>query len=238
MKLLKILSIECSAGPASAAIVENGKILGNSFVNIKLTHSQTLMPMIENLLSSSLLNIEDIGGIAVSAGPGSFTGIRIGISAVKGLCIAKNIPCVPVSTLEAMAMPFRNTDGLICAVMDARCNQVYNALFKIKDGEITRLCEDRALMCEELKAELIENYKNEKIIVCGDGSDLFYPYIEEFENSTKANEQNKYQNATSVALLSEKEFNSGNTISASELLPVYLRLPQAERELKAKQANA
>ncbi len=235
---MKILAIECSAGPASVAIAENGKILGNSFVNIKLTHSQTLMPMIENLLSSCLLNIEDIDGIAVSAGPGSFTGIRIGISAVKGLCIAKDLPCVAVSTLEAMAMPFKNTDCIVCAVMDARCNQVYNALFKIKDGEITRLCEDRALMCEELKAELVENYKDEKIIVCGDGSDLFYPYIEDFENSSKASEQTKYQNATGVALLSEKEFNSGNTISASELLPVYLRLPQAERELKAKQNNA
>ncbi|MBQ8203467.1 MAG: tRNA (adenosine(37)-N6)-threonylcarbamoyltransferase complex dimerization subunit type 1 TsaB [Clostridia bacterium] len=234
---MKILAIECSAGPASVAITENGRILGNSFVNIKLTHSQTLMPMIENLLSSCLLGIEDIKGVAVSAGPGSFTGIRIGISAVKGLCIAKNLPCVAVSTLEAMAVPFRNSDGIVCAVMDARCNQVYNALFRVKGGEIERLCEDRALMCEELKQEL-SNYGGERIIVCGDGSDLFYPYIEEFENSSKANEQNKYQNAAGVALLAEKSFISGNTISAGELLPVYLRLPQAERELKAKQEKA
>ncbi len=235
---MKILAIECSAGPASVAICENGKILGNSFINVKLTHSQTLMPMIENLLSSCLLSVENIEGVAVSAGPGSFTGIRIGISLVKGLCIAKNIPCVAVSTLEAMAMPFKNTDCLVCAVMDARCNQVYNALFKIKNGEITRLCEDRALMCEELKQELLNDFAKENIIVCGDGSDLFYPYIENLKNSSKANEQNKYQNATGVALLSEKEFISGNTISAEELLPVYLRLPQAERELKAKQSNA
>ncbi len=233
---MKILAIECSAGPASVAIVENGKILGSSFINVKLTHSQTLMPMIENLLASCLLTVDDIEGYAVAAGPGSFTGIRIGISAVKGLAIAKNLPCVPVSTLEAMAYPFKNTDALVCAVMDARCNQVYNALFKIKNGEITRLCDDRALMCEELKCELMEKYGEESIIVCGDGSDLFYSYIKDFKNSQIACEQNKFQNARGVGLLAEEEFASGNTVSSNQLLPVYLRLPQAERELKAKQS--
>ena len=235
---MKILAVECSAGPASVAIIENGKILGSSFINVKLTHSQTLMPMIESLLASCLLTIDDIDGYAVAAGPGSFTGIRIGISAIKGLSIAKNIPCVPVSTLAAMAEPFKNADALICAVMDARCNQVYNALFKIQDGEITRLSDDRALMCEELKNELIEKYSEENIIVCGDGSDLFYPYIKDFNNSKIASPQNKLQNASGVALIAEKEFLNGNTISSNQLLPIYLRLPQAERELKAKQTNA
>ncbi len=235
---MKILAVECSANPASVAVIENGKILGSSFINVKLTHSQTLMPMIENLLASCLLNVNDIEGYAVSAGPGSFTGIRIGISAVKGLTIAQNLPCVPVSTLEAMAQPFKNTDCIVCAVMDARCNQVYNALFKVENGEITRLCDDRALMCEELKNELSERYSEEKIIVCGDGSDLFYPYIKDFSNSHIACEQNKFQNACSVCLLAENEFARGNTISSNQLLPVYLRLPQAERELKAKQNNA
>ena len=235
---MKILAVECSAGPASVAIIENGKILGSSFINVKLTHSQTLMPMIENLLASCLLTIDDIDGYAVAAGPGSFTGIRIGISAVKGLTIAKKLPCVPVSTLAAMAEPFKNADALICAVMDARCNQVYNALFKIQDGEIIRLSDDRALMCEELKNELIEKYSEENIIVCGDGSDLFYPYIKDFKNSKIASPQNKFQNASGVALIAEREFLNGNTISSNQLLPIYLRLPQAERELKAKQTNA
>lgn len=238
MKFLKILAVECSAGPASVAIVEDGKILGSSFINVKLTHSQTLMPMIENLLASCLLTVNDIEGYAVAAGPGSFTGIRIGISAVKGLSIAKKLPCVPVSTLEAMAEPFKNTEALVCAVMDARCNQVYNALFKIKNGEITRLCDDRALMCEELKKELIEKYSEENIIVCGDGSDLFYPYVKDLSNSQMACPQNKFQNACGVGLIAEKEFLKGNTVSSNQLLPVYLRLPQAERELKAKQNNA
>ncbi len=235
---MKILAVECSAGPASIAVIENGKILGSSFINVKLTHSQTLMPMIENLLASCLLTIDDIEGYAVAAGPGSFTGIRIGISAVKGLTIAKKLPCVPVSTLEAMAEPFKNTNALICVVMDARCNQVYNALFKVENGQITRLCDDRALMCEELKKELSEKYSEEKIIVCGDGSDLFYPYIKDFKNSQIASPQNKYQNACGVALIAENKFKTGNTVSSNQLLPVYLRLPQAERELKAKQNNA
>lgn len=231
---MKILSIECSAVPCSAAITENERIIGSAFVNVKLTHSQTLMPMIEGLLKTSMTDISEIEGFAVSAGPGSFTGIRIGISAIKGLAAAKKIPCVGVSTLESMAQNFSDTDCIVCAVMDARCNQVYNALFEIENGKITRLCDDRAIMSDELCSELekltCENSK--KIIIVGDGADIFYPLAQNIEKVQKADEKRLFQNATGVAFTAQKYFENGETISPNELLPVYLRLPQAERELK------
>ena len=137
---MKILSVECSASPASCAIIDDGKIRASSFINAKLTHSQTLMQMIINTLDNSATKLCDIDQIAVAVGPGSFTGLRIGISAVKGLAAPNNMPCVPVSTLEGMAENFADRDCVVCAVMDARCNQFYNALFKIKNGQITRIC--------------------------------------------------------------------------------------------------
>lgn len=233
---MKILSIECSAVPCSASIIEDGKIIASSFVNVKLTHSQTLMPMVENILKSSMLNIADIDAFAVSHGPGSFTGIRIGISAVKGLAAPTKKTCVGVSTLRAMAENYKNTDCVVCAVMDARCNQVYNALFEIKNGEILRLCEDRALLCEELKQEISE-IKSDNIIIVGDGTDVFFPYVCDFENVKKSDINHRYQNAIGVGFAANEEIKSGNTSFPSELLPVYLRLPQAERELKSKGVN-
>ncbi len=232
---MKILSIECSASPASAAIIENGKVLGSYFVNVKTTHSQTLMPMIYSLLKSTSVDISEIEGIAVANGPGSFTGIRIGISAVKGLAAAGKIKCVGVSTLRAMAENFRDRDAVICAVMDARCNQVYNALFRVENGVVTRLCEDRAVLCDELKRELEnKDFGNVPIIIVGDGADLFHPYVSEFSGVTKAVESCKYQNAVGVGLVAEECFNNNEGVLPNEILPMYLRLPQAERELKEK----
>ncbi|MBR4073320.1 MAG: tRNA (adenosine(37)-N6)-threonylcarbamoyltransferase complex dimerization subunit type 1 TsaB [Clostridia bacterium] len=231
---MKILSVECSAGPASVALLDGEKIAASSFVNVKLTHSQTLVPMIKNLLESSLTSINDIDAIAVAVGPGSFTGIRIGIGAIKGLAAKDNIPCIPVSTLRGMAEPYITDNCIVCAVMDARCNQVYNALFRIENNKITRLCEDRALMCNELADELNKNFSDKKIIVTGDGADLFYPFIENLPYANKAPESTKYQNAIGIALAAREEFENGNAVTPAALLPVYLRLPQAERELKKK----
>lgn len=233
---MKILSLECSATPASAAITENGKIIASAFVNVKLTHSQTLMPMVENLLSAAALDIDDIDGLAISNGPGSFTGIRIGISAVKGLAAPRNLPCAGVSTLFSMAYNFIDTDCTLCAVMDARCNQVYNALFDIEDGKITRICPDRALMCEELAKDLkkVSQRTNKCVIIVGDGSEVFYPCVSDMANVILSPERSRFQNAVSVALAAEKMFSENNTVTADRLLPVYLRLPQAERELKKK----
>ena len=234
---MKILSIECSASPASACVIEDGKILSSAFVNVKMTHSQTLLPMVKQSLDSAKLTVDDIEVIAVSAGPGSFTGIRIGIAAVKGLAIKNNTPCVAVSTLSAMAEVYKSENAVICAVMDARCNQVYNALFEVKNGFVTRLCEDRALMCADLADELKSDFSDKKIIVTGDGADLFYPYLSEYKNVCIANEFTKYQNAIGVGFAAINEIENGNVISPAALLPVYLRLPQAERELKKKLEN-
>lgn len=234
---MKILNIECSAVPCSVAVTEDSRVLASSFINVKLTHSQTLMPMLENTLKAAKLTINDIDGLAVSAGPGSFTGIRIGISAIKGLAAPKHLPCVGVSTLLAMAENFKDSDSIVCAVMDARCNQVYNAIFDIQNGEITRLCEDRALMCEELAEEIKKLSQSHKksVIIVGDGADIFYPFVADIENIKKATGQNLTQNAVGVALAAEESFKSGDTVAPSELLPIYLRLPQAERELKRRQ---
>ncbi len=235
---MKILALECSATPASAALLENGKILASAYANVKLTHSQTLLPMVENLLKSALTDIGDIDGFAISNGPGSFTGVRIGISAIKGLSIAKKLPCVGVSTLRAMAQNFTDTNCTVCAVMDARCNQVYNALFDIEDGKITRLCEDRALLCDQLTEEIkSHSEKSKKIIITGDGTDIFYPLVKNILNVKISSPQNRFQNAVGVGLTALEKFQNGETVSPAELLPLYLRLPQAERELKQKRGN-
>ena len=131
-----ILGIECSAVAASRALLRDNSLIALSFSNVKLTHSETLLPMIENMLKSVKMDIDAIDRIAISNGPGSFTGIRIGISAVKGLAAARNIPCVGVSTLEAMAYMHRDYNGIVLGLMDARCNQFYNAVFRVKNGKI------------------------------------------------------------------------------------------------------
>lgn len=237
---MKILALECSAGPASAAVIDDGKILADTFVNVKITHSQTLIPIINDMLKNSLINLSEIEGFAVSAGPGSFTGIRIGIAAVKGLAQAKKLPCVGISTLLSMAYNFIGLDCTVCAVMDARCQQVYNAIFDISGDKITPLCSDRAISCEELREEIKNLCRNndKPIIVCGDGTDIFYGYVSELKNVQKSPEILKYQNAASVGLASYEKFVFGDTVLPDRLLPFYLRLPQAERELKEKLKNS
>ncbi|MBQ6816561.1 MAG: tRNA (adenosine(37)-N6)-threonylcarbamoyltransferase complex dimerization subunit type 1 TsaB [Clostridia bacterium] len=226
---MKILAIECSATPASCAILENGNILAEAFTNIKITHSQGLLPLAESVLKAGRLTLNDIDAFAVAAGPGSFTGVRIGIAAIKGLAAPQNKPCCAVSTLLAMAQNFIDSGGIICCVMDARCSQVYNALFKVENGVITRLTPDRALMCEELAREL-KKYKRKNIIITGDGTKVFMPYVKGMK-VTAAAPCRAFQNAVGVALAAQSQ----EFCKAQELMPTYLRLPQAERELKAKQ---
>lgn len=233
---MKILSIECSATPCSVAVSENGKIIASDFTNEKMTHSQTLMPMVKDVLQSANTKIQDVDSFAVSAGPGSFTGIRIGISAVKGMAAPRKKPCIAVSTLRSMAENYSDTDCVVCAVMDARCSQVYNALFEINKGEITRLCDDRALLCEELVPEIEDIVKSGKIIIIvGDGTQVFYPFVKDLENVFASEEERRYQNAVGVAKAAEELISNNNLLKPEELQPVYLRLPQAERELKKKE---
>lgn len=230
---MKILALETSAKSVSAAVVENGIPLAYTYQNTGLTHSRTLMPLVDAMLSSSELKMEDLDVLAVSAGPGSFTGLRIGVSALKGLAWALEKPCCAVSTLEAMAQNMRHMDCDIICAMDARRNQVYNAIFRAESGQLTRLTPDRAISLAELSEEL-KNSKTTKIIV-GDGAKLCYTYLSEQGISCRiAPPQLVMQNAVGVALCAQESAEAGHTTTAQELLPVYLRLSQAERERLAK----
>ncbi len=232
---MKILALDCSAISASCAVTEDNKVIASSFVNVKLTHSETLLPMVENLLASAKLTLNDIDAVAINNGPGSFTGIRIGISAVKGIAEPKNLPCAAVSTLYSIACLHKNFSGIVCAAMDARCNQVYNALFRIEKGEITRLTEDRAVLVDEVINEL--NQISGNIIIAGDGATLFDSYAKTKENVKISAEPTLFQNAVGVAVAAKDILDRGEGISSKELCPFYLRLPQAERELKAKKGE-
>lgn len=234
---MKILAFECSAKQASVAIAENEKILAEFYSNVGLTHSQTLMPMAEAALSACGIGIDDIDGFCVAHGPGSFTGLRIGMSALKGLTAANGKPSVGVSTLYAMAHCNLSFKGIIAACMDARCNQCYCGLF-LSDGEkISRITEDMAIPMEEFC--VLINKKSEELklptLIMGDGSNLFYGrFSENLTNASLAPDGSRYQSARGVVAAALNEFICGNTVSSNRLLPVYLRLPQAERELKKK----
>ena len=227
---MKILAIDSSAKAASVAIIEDKKLLGEFFVDVGLTHSQTLMPMVEDTLKNTNLKISDINAFAVSVGPGSFTGLRIGIAAIKGMAFADEIPCIEVSTLYSMAYNLIDENAIICAVMDARCNQVYNAIFDVCDEKITRLTPDRTISIEELYFELEKLEK--KVILVGDGAVLCYNKNKNNLNLHLAHENKRFQRASSVAFAAYAAYlNDNATISSADLIPKYLRIPQAEREL-------
>ena len=225
-----ILSLDSTSVTASVAISENGVVLAENFINNGLTHSQTLMPMVEKTLTESEKLIKDVDLFAITNGPGSFTGVRIGIASVKGMADALNKDCFAVSTLEAIAEPLKNEDVIACAVMDARCNQVYCALFE----KGNRLCEDKAILIDELGEEL-KQY-NKPIIFIGDGAELCYNKLSlVVENTQLADENIRYVHASSICRLAEEKVNNGEeTIKSANLVPFYLRVPQAERELNNK----
>lgn len=227
---MKILSVDSSSVTASVAITENGKVLAENFINNGLTHSQTLMPMVKKTINESGISVKDIDLFAITHGPGSFTGVRIGIASVKGMADALNKKCLPISTLEAIAEPLRNEDVIACAVMDARCNQVYTAIFN-KDK---RLCDDKAVLIDELGEEL-KQY-NKKIVFIGDGSVLCYDKLHEIiQDCDVADEKIRYVHGGSIGFVAEnKIINGEEPINSANLVPFYLRLPQAERELNNK----
>lgn len=233
-----ILAIDTSAKPVSCAIVRNGSVIGSFYSNTGLTHSQTLMVMLEHVLSISGLTVEQLDALAVNAGPGSFTGVRIGVSAVKGLAFTHKKPCVSVSTLASMAENVAAPTGtLVCGVMDARCQQVYTALFEKKAmGESVRVTDDTAISI----ADLAEQLKKQKraVVLVGDGAEMCYNILKEtVSDLSVAPPSARYQNAAATAIVAERSYESGDTVSAEELLPVYLRLPQAERELNSRLAK-
>ena len=224
-----ILAFETSAKAGSVALLEDGKLLAESYQNTGLTHSQTLMVMAEDMLKASGKTVADITAIAVAEGPGSFTGVRIGVAAAKGFAWGATIPCYGVSTLEAMAETLGIWEGHICPCMDARRSQVYNALFYVNHGEITRVEADRAISLEDLGEE-IKNLKKPVFLV-GDGSNLCYnTLLKEVPNLVLPPEHRLHQRASGVALAAAKKIAAGETGDGNTLTPNYLRLSQAERE--------
>ena len=232
-----LLSFETSAKAASVALMEETRLLGESYQNTGLTHSQTLMVMAEDLLKQCSRAAADVTHVAVAAGPGSFTGVRIGVAAAKGFAWGKELPCYGVSTLEAMALQLGVYEGIVCCVMDARRAQVYNALFRAEGGKLTRLTEDRAIALADLALEL----KNAElpVFLVGDGSNLCYnTLVKDVPGLVLPPEHRMHQRAVGVALAAEQKAAAGDPGDANAMTPNYLRLSQAERERAERMRNS
>ncbi len=226
-----ILAFETSAKAASVALLENGKLLGESYQNTGLTHSQTLMVMAEDMLKQCGKTVNDIDAVAVAEGPGSFTGVRIGVAAAKGFAWGRNIPCYGVSTLEAMAVSLGVYEGHVCACMDARRSQVYNAIFLADGAAPLRVSEDRAIALADLRTDL--EHIDGPIYLVGDGAGLTYRTLApEIPNLILPPEHRLHQRAVGVALLAQAKALAGDPGDGAALQPNYLRLSQAERERK------
>jgi len=225
---MKILALETSAKAVSAAVAEDGKILCCGYQDTGLTHSRTLMPIVEGILKNTELTVSQMDAIAVAVGPGSFTGIRIGVAAAKVLAFASDKPTVGVSTLAAMARNVAFAGGLVICAMDARRNQVYNALFDAMDGALTRLTPDRAISLTDLAEELKDDPRPKTVV--GDGTRLCADFLSAVGiPCSLAPAQLVMQNAMSVALAAEELAREGGLVSAQALEPVYLRPAQAQR---------
>ena len=231
-----ILAFETTAKAGSVALLEDGKLLAESYQNTGLTHSQTLMVMAEDMLKASGKTMADVSAVAVAEGPGSFTGVRIGVAAAKGLAWGGELPCYGVSTLEAMALTLGIFEGYVCACMDARRNQVYNALFYVNSGVMERVCEDRAIALTDLKTDL--EHLDGSIFLVGDGSGLTYSTLKNsIPNLVLPAEHRMHQRASGVALAAAKKIAAGDPGDGTALTPNYLRLSQAERERMEKLKN-
>ena len=233
-KKLKILALDSTAEVSSVAVCEGDKLLSEITVNTGNTHSETLLPAVEQALLMAEVTVDDIDLFACTTGPGSFTGVRIGAATVKGIAYGKEKPCVSVSTLDALAYNLHGYNGIICPVMNARRSQVYNALFESNGRDLVRLCPDRAISISELDEEL--NDKDALIYLCGDG----YSITEQGFTKTKIQYvpvRYRYQNAYSVAMIALDKYNKGETLTDAELVPIYLRPSQAERERQERLEN-
>ena len=224
-----ILAFETSAKSCSVAIHDGAKLLAESYQNSGLTHSQTLMVMAEDLLKVCGKTVADVTHLAVAAGPGSFTGIRIGVAAAKGFGWGAELPVYGVSTLEAMALGLGVYEGHVCCCMDARRKQVYNAIFLAEGGKLTRVCEDRAISLEDLKSELA--HIDGPIYLVGDGAALAQKELgADLDGLILPPEHRQHQRASGVALAAIEAMNRGDNADGAALQPNYLRLSQAERE--------
>ena len=224
-----ILAFETSAKAASVALLEDGKLLGESYQNTGMTHSQTLMVMAQDVLKTAGKTAADVTAVAVAEGPGSFTGVRIGVAAAKGFAWGREIPCFGVSTLEAMAVSLDAYQGYVCACMDARRSQVYNAVFYVNHSKLERIAPDRAISLAELGEEL-KNLEG-PIFLVGDGAFLTHKTLgAEVPNLVLPSEHRLHQRAVGVAILARQAAEAGDPGDANAMTPNYLRLSQAERE--------
>ena len=231
-----ILAFETTAKAGSVALLEDGKLLAENYQNTGLTHSQTLMVMAEDLLKAAGKTVAEISAVAVAEGPGSFTGVRIGVAAAKGLAWGREIPCYGVSTLEAMARTLGAYQGWVCPVMDARRSQVYNALFYANQGTLERRSEDRAIALSDLAEEL--KHAEEPIFLVGDGSNLTCNTLKDsIPNLVLPPEHRMHQRASGVALAAAEKIAAGECGDGAALTPNYLRLSQAERERMEKESK-
>ena len=223
---MKILALDSTATVASVALCEDDRLLGEYTVNNGNTHSETLLPMVESLLRFFDISTDGIDLFAASAGPGSFTGVRIGAATIKGLAFNTQKPCIGVSTLDALAYNLNMRDGLICPVMNARRKQVYTALFRCENGVLTRLCPDSAIAITELD-EMLSAY-DEPVYLCGDVYDITKENLTHAVGFTP--ERLRHQSAFSVAQVAKAAYDTGIRTTDAEMAPTYLRPSQAERE--------
>lgn len=229
---MTILGIDSASVSCSVGVLKGDREY-EQFVNNGLTHSQTLLPLIDEVTKNAEICASDIDLIAITKGPGSFTGLRIGMATAKGIAAPFDIPCVCISTLEAIVATASNGfEGILCAVMDARCKQVYNAIFECKNGELIRLCEDRALSIADLEEDLKKYDK--PITLCGDGFKVCDSIFSDFEYKI-ADEQFRFPHGKDICRLGEKY--KDKSLPAEKITPTYLRLPQASRELIKKRGS-
>lgn len=231
---MKILGLDTSAKTSSVGICEDDKIVDELFLDKGLTHSETILPMIDEILTRNKLSLDDIDALAVNNGPGSFTGIRIGVAVVKGLAFEKDIPCYEVSTLDSIAFNCKDKNGLVVAVMDARRNQVYNANYIVSDGKAEKIIKDRSILIKDLYLEISE-YDGD-VFVIGDGQDKVKEFFEENhmtqDNFKFPDYYDNLQKGINTSLIAYGDFE--NSKSGEEILPSYLKLSQAEQELRKK----
>ena len=232
-----ILAFETSAKSCSVAIHDGSKLLAESYQNSGLTHSQTLMVMAEDLLKVCGKTAADVTHLAVAAGPGSFTGVRIGVSAAKGFAWGAELPVYGVSTLQAMALGLGVMEGHICCCMDARRNQVYNAIFLAENGALTRVSEDRAIALADLREELA--HIDGPIYLVGDGAALTHKNLSaDIPELILPPEHRVHQRASGVALAAIEAMERGESADGASLQPNYLRMSQAERERLERMQNS
>ena len=235
-----ILALDSTAQVGSVALCEgDGHLLAECTLNTGNTHSETLLPTVEFLLKSCGVTVDDIDLFACTAGPGSFTGVRIGAATVKGIAFGKDTPCIGVSTLEALALNGVALEGILCPCMNARRQQVYNALFDCDGASLSRLCEDRALAIAELGEELAEKYPDRPVYLMGDGASITYDALSEKLGArlVMLPERLIHQSGYNTALCGLRLYREGVRTTDFELAPVYLRPSQAERMRMEKMKN-